>query len=391
MAMKVAHVYTNYTAFSNPYLRTLSHELVRGGIDVSCFSRIEARNGERGCIPLRMFAGGRDLRSDLLTGCVNVPKIVRSVASREEGGKRSLRGKIRQWCDLLPLLREKWDIVHIMNWPLYRLLAPYLEESRAKFVLSFRGYETLYGIEQNETWRNDVRKVIEHASALHFVSDFLAEKGIEKGASPSKVMVIRPGVDVNFFQPKERRPNKEICKIATVCRLTWEKGLEIGLLAVNRLKRRGVPVVYHVIGDGPSGSALRCWADRLKLEEAVRWHGSLTSVAVRDVLEDCDVYLHPSVSEAFGVAIVEAMAMGLPVVASRIQGIPEIIRHDETGYLLDFGDIQGIAEAIEKTWMDSEVWHRMSNEARREAVARFSLAREVKEWVNLYTMLCSRD
>jgi len=219
----------------------------------------------------------------------------------------------------------------------------------------------------------------------------LAEKAIEKGAPPWKVKVIRPGVDVKFFQPEARSRENESCHVATVCRLTWEKALELGLLVVRKLRSRGVPVVYHVIGDGPSRTALRSWAARLNLGDTVQWHGALAIEDVRTVLSGCDVYLHPSVSESFGVAVVEAMAMGIPVVASKVEGIPEIVEHDKTGYLLEFGDMEGMAEAIDRIWRTPEVRLRMATEARQQAVDKFGIEREVKEWVELYYSVSSQD
>lgn len=204
-----------------------------------------------------------------------------------------IRRGFRRWADLLPLIQHRWDVVHLMNWPLYGLLRTYLSASDVKWVLSFRGYETLYGAAENAEWRRFLGELWEGASVLRFVSAFLANKGIELGAPRFKIAMIRPSVDVEVFRPIMQRAREGVCRIASVCRLTWEKGLEMGMMVVKRLRGRGVPVIYHVVGDGPSQTAIRCWAEKAGIDDCVRWHGGVASSEVRGILGRCAVYLHP--------------------------------------------------------------------------------------------------
>lgn len=390
MRLKVAHVYTNYAAFSHPYLRVFSQMLGSYGVDLRLFSRLVGVENVERCTALRMLGCGRRLRSDLHVAWRSLPKSFEVFLKTTQRGVKDLRGAFRKWADILPLFQESWNVIHIMNWPLYRLLASYLLCTKTRFILSCRGYEILFGMEENMEWKQDAKEVWERASVIHCVSRFLADKAIERGAPETKVRVIYPGVDVNFFRPEKCCQEREICHIVTVARLTWEKALELGLLVAKRLMERGVPIVYHVIGDGPFKTALQCWADRLKLGGRVCWHGALPSENVRKILSGCDVYLHPSVSESFGVAVVEAMALGLPVVASRVGGIPEIVEHEKTGFLLELDDIDGMADGIEKIWNSRELRMEMSVEARRQAVKKFSIDREVREWVDLYHSVSER-
>lgn len=165
---------------------------------------------------------------------------------------------------------------------------------------------------------------------------------------------------------------------------------QLGLLTVKELVCRGVPLEYHIVGDGPARTELMRWARELDIEGVVRWHGVLDPMKVRGVLERSHVVLHPSVSDSLPVAILEAMAMGLPVVATRVGGIPEAIVDGETGLLVPFGDVTALLHAVLRIWEDPELRRRMSEASRRKIKRDFSMDREVEQWVDLYGRLARR-
>lgn len=144
---------------------------------------------------------------------------------------------------------------------------------------------------------------------------------------------------------------------------------------------KAMPATLVLVGDGPDRDAAREEADRLGLARDVRFVGKVDNVA--EVLRGSDLFLLPSQTESFGLAALEAMACGVPVVASRVGGIPEVVVDGETGYLAPVGAVEEMTERAIAVLGDGRTHERM----KREAVARaleFSTDRIVPLYEQLY-------
>jgi N-acetyl-alpha-D-glucosaminyl L-malate synthase BshA len=148
--------------------------------------------------------------------------------------------------------------------------------------------------------------------------------------------------------------------------------------------RREVPATLVFVGDGPDREAARQEADRLKLRGDVRFLGKVDRVA--EILRASDVLLLPSESESFGLAALEAMACGVPVVASRVGGIPEVVIEGETGYLAPVGAVDRMTERTLALLRDPELHQRLARQAAARA-AEFSAERIVPQYERLYADL----
>jgi glycosyltransferase involved in cell wall biosynthesis len=137
-----------------------------------------------------------------------------------------------------------------------------------------------------------------------------------------------------------------------------------------------------VIGDGPETPRLGALAAELGIGERVQLLGLRDDVA--EVLQAADVFVHPAVwGEAFGLTIAEAMAAGLPVVASRVGGIPELVTHGETGLLVPPGDAGALAGALNLLAADAQERARLGANARRRVLERFDLQTSVRAHLGL--------
>jgi len=166
-----------------------------------------------------------------------------------------------------------------------------------------------------------------------------------------------------------------------VGRLTEVKGISVALraLAAGSVPQR---VRLHVIGTGPQEGALRREASALVLDWRVRFHGFRGDAA--DWMAHLDALLMPSLHEGLPYTLLEAMSLGLPVAASRVGGLPEALRDGETGLLTEPGDAAALGRAVARLAADAELARALGAAAAREQRARFTLARMVDDYLEVY-------
>ena len=143
-----------------------------------------------------------------------------------------------------------------------------------------------------------------------------------------------------------------------------------------------VPSVLFMVGDGPDRVDAEQEARTLDVQRSVHFLGKLEAVA--PLLAGADLFLLPSASESFGLSALEALACGVPVIASRAGGLAEVVRDGETGALCDVGDVEGMASAGATILGDGERWRTMSAAAAADARVRFSQDAVVSQYEALY-------
>jgi glycosyltransferase involved in cell wall biosynthesis len=207
----------------------------------------------------------------------------------------------------------------------------------------------------------------------------------ECGASANaRVIVIHCGVDMQVYQPRPlpaRSPDPaEPINIFCVATLHEVKGQTYLLEACRRLAERGIPFACHLVGDGPDRTRLARQAEEGGIGDRVRFRGWLTRDEVRNALSEADVVAAPSVQtrisrEGIPVALMEAMASGVPVVASRLSGIPELVQDGDNGLLVEPADVEGLAGALERLQRDDKLRRRLGAAGRDTVEREFNLRR----------------
>jgi glycosyltransferase involved in cell wall biosynthesis len=200
-----------------------------------------------------------------------------------------------------------------------------------------------------------------------------------EGLTPASIAVIPNGVDLAAFP--ERKPASTVRRFITVANLRAEKNHETLLAAAAALQRAYPDLEFQIVGDGPR---------RRQLEQLARDRG-LSRVAflghredVASLLAAADVFVLPSRSEAFPNGVLEAMAAGLPVVASAVGGLLDLIQDGRTGLLVAPGDPEALAAALRSLIDAPERAAAIGRAARADVQQRYSFDRMVSSFEQLY-------
>ncbi|MBB0712920.1 colanic acid biosynthesis glycosyltransferase WcaL [Escherichia coli] len=184
------------------------------------------------------------------------------------------------------------------------------------------------------------------------ISDLWAGRLQKMGCPREKIAVSRMGVDMTRFSPRPVKAPATPLEIISVARLTEKKGLHVAIEACRQLKEQGVAFRYRILGIGPWERRLRTLIEQYQLEDVVEMPGFKPSHEVKAILDDADVFLLPSVTGADGdmegipVALMEAMAVGIPVVSTLHSGIPELVESDKSGWLVPENDARALAQRL---------------------------------------------
>lgn len=198
----------------------------------------------------------------------------------------------------------------------------------------------------------ELKKIFAGAERIVVVSDSLCA-GIEKIEPEVKntISVIPDLVNTDFFTPSEKRDTSPFIFIS-VALLEEVKGLRYLLEAFHEfLKRVQGNFELHIAGAGSLEKNLKKYSVELGLKGKVRFPGFLTKKGVKEAMQQSHVFILPSIIEAFGVVLIEAMAVGLPVIATKSGG-PQSIVNSESGLLVPVRDAEGLSEAMEKMYLN---------------------------------------
>jgi glycosyltransferase involved in cell wall biosynthesis len=214
-------------------------------------------------------------------------------------------------------------------------------------------------------------------------------------ASEGKVHLVRCGVDAAKFAPAAR-PATGVPTFVCVASLREYKGHAVLLDAVRLLRERGKSMRVVLVGDGALRGALEARIARERLGDAVELRGALPHEEIPRVLAGATAMVLPSVTsrdgqmEGIPVALMEAMAAGVPVVATRLSGIPELVRDGETGLLVPERDPEALAAAMERLARDAALRTRLAEEGRRTVRERFDRGRNVALLAELFAAVSPR-
>jgi glycosyltransferase involved in cell wall biosynthesis len=211
------------------------------------------------------------------------------------------------------------------------------------------------------------------------ISAKIAELLLEAGVERERIRLIRGGTDPRPFdravRTRELYPERMVVGVAAV--LEERKGHRFLLEAAGRLKARGYRIDYRIAGEGSLKKTLEQTALQLGLEEDVKLLGFVSDMP--GFLADVDIVVLPSLFEGLSVSVLEAMAAGKAVIASRVGGLPEVVVDGTTGFLVTPGDVEGLANAIAKLTGDRVRIREMGQKGKERLNQNFTQERMARE------------
>lgn len=204
--------------------------------------------------------------------------------------------------------------------------------------------------------------------------------------SASRWCVIRNGISPIFrSEPFSSPTQRNRAQLLAVGSLTEEKGYDVVLRALPTIVSSHPDVELVFIGDGPLKASLQALANDLNVASHVRFIGVVADV--RPWLRKATLLVAPSLSEGLGMAVVEAMAMECPVVASRVGGLVEVVVHGETGFLVEAGRVPLLAQQVVELLSSPEERVRLGANGSRHVQANFTRDRSIAQLQELYETL----
>jgi len=279
------------------------------------------------------------------------------------------------------------DVVHALHLTSYGFLGAL--SGFHPFVLSVWGTDVLEAPRLTPFHRWLTRYALARADTITATGLHLATETTRYAPAGAPITVVPYGVDMRRFTPQRKHASSHVV-IGAVSRLSSEKGMRYLIDAFGQLRERyGANVSLRIAGDGPERPRIEGAIQRLNLDSSVELRGWLDHDQVPGFLNELDVFVLPSTWEGFGVAAAEAAAAGLPVVATNVYGIPDVVRDGETGFLTPPKDPGALARAIGRLVEDPALRARLG-EAGREYVARhYDWTENAQQMASIYERLIS--
>ena len=298
------------------------------------------------------------------------------------------------------IMAEGIDIVHGQGAraEFYARLASGLAKT-SKYIstiaMPVEGYDV--GKFQKRAYRFLDRFSERYVDRFIVVSDSLKERMIRQHAIPSeKIARIYNGIEIDFYNPDEQENRRakireelylddDVLLVGSIGRLVWQKGFEYFLQCIPNVIGISSRIKFLLVGEGPLRRPLEDLSKGLGIEQFIIFTGQRKDI--RDVLAALDILVIPSVLEGFPMITLEAMAMGKPIIATRIDGITEQIRDGKEGFLVASRSPAELTQAIVKVAGDSLLADRLGNSARQRVATEFSVQQMIGATIKVYEEL----
>ncbi|MFC1502487.1 glycosyltransferase [bacterium] len=259
------------------------------------------------------------------------------------------------------------------------------------YILSTWGRDIFDFPRQSPLHKKLLKYIIRKADLITATSRMLTDETKKYVVGEKPVYTIPFGVDLTLFKSKPKKKKNNII-IGIVKSLEKKYGIEYLIKAFPLVLKAHQNTLLLIIGEGSLKRRLMRLCRRLKIEERVVFTGFIENHRIPGFINKMDIFIIPSISdsETFGVAAVEAAACQLPVIASDIGGLPEVINHDKTGFLVPPRNPQSIADRVIQLITDTKLRQRMGKDARRRVREDYDWSQNSRQMEKLYQTVLKR-
>lgn len=322
-------------------------------------------------------------RLEVIVACPGGGELERQLKSQGvkvftlEGGERSINlGQVKELLKIIS--REKIDIVHTHASFAGRIAA---KLAGCKVVMTRHGL----GSGEHGLIKRTATRLLSNLFTDHIIAISRAVKIslIESGVPADMTTIIHNGIDLSKFDNvlpilrKELGLDSDIPVIGMVARLVPEKGYEYAINAFYQVLKVYSSARLVIVGDGPLKRHLKNICVKLGIKDKIFFLGYRRQV--ENIVADFDVFILPSISEGLGLALLEAMALRKPVVASEVGGIPEVVKNNVNGLLVPPGNDRYLADRIIEVLSNNVMSKAMGIEAQKTVSERFSSQNMIKK------------
>jgi N-acetyl-alpha-D-glucosaminyl L-malate synthase BshA len=286
---------------------------------------------------------------------------------------------------------EKLDLLHV-HYAIPHATSAYLAKEMMRKNRDLKIFTTLHGTDitlvgLEPSFLPLVKFSIEKSDGVTAVSRFLKEKTLTNYSCETEIQVIPNFVDTDLFRPHENgefrnaiAPNGEKLLVHTSNFRTVKRVPDT--IKIFEKVQKEIPSKLILVGDGPDRSECEKLCRQLELGDKVKFLGKQDGLV--EILASSDLFLIPSQSESFGLAALEAMACGLPVISSSVGGLPELVKHNETGFIAEIGDIDRMAKYALELLTNEKKYKLFSENSRQRAVNKFDKSKVVPLYEEYY-------
>jgi colanic acid/amylovoran biosynthesis glycosyltransferase len=299
------------------------------------------------------------------------------------------RGEYQMLASLLE--RRGADLMHIYFGHTGVHLLPFIEQWNKPCVVSFHGADVASKPEVADYDRK-LRRLFESVPLVLARSQSLADRLVQLGCPPEKLRINRTGVPLGEFPLVQRDPPiNGNWRLLQACRLIPKKGVSTSIRAFAILQRQFPHAEFFIAGKGPLQPALKALTAQLGISNKVHFCGFLSQKELMKLYATTHLFLHPSETEVDqnqeGIpnSVLEAMATGLAVVATRHGGIPEAVQHGRTGLLVKEGDFVSLADSVATVLRSVQTIREMGWLASESVAANFEQGEQIRQLESFYS------
>ena len=326
----------------------------------------------------------------LLRGLSRNPVTTLRALDPRRHGRRAL--SLRVLYGTVPFLgsKRRYDVVHA-HYGINGLRGVALKQDgaiEAPLVVTFHGYDLRAAETGGPEWLLPLRSGADRVIAI---SEWSRERLERLGMDPSRIVIHPIGIDLLEFPWEERAsglPKEESApvRLLTVARLAPEKGLDLGLRALVEVAANLPPgkVHWEIVGSGPEKEELTRLISTLGLEDCVTMTGGLSQPEVRRRFAQADLFFLPSRAEVTPTVLLEAQAMGLPVVATGVGAVSEVVLNGSSGTVVPPNDVAALADALKALIGAPERWPGMGKAGRRFVEGKHDIRRLNKQLETIF-------